>query len=308
MLLSHLSQFVVPSFFSSPLHTALVSSVPYLISIYPDRDTPSQAPPRDQPRRMDQDSQGQSQREPGHFRGSRHRHHPDHSMDSGRRNTCERMWSLQEDGGTRMADSTAPVHCHPMPSCKAKTLQKEWLEKLGALQFVLTLCSGGRRFVWPRTWAIWKHQRDYFPIKLVKTAELPPSQNYVQGSHSHGVMITGAFSNFHTESNDFSRLFPGLQPWTAMMAIFFYVPLFREYIMAGGLRPASRHSLDFVLSQPQRGQAVVIVPGGAQEALYTAQRRHRLELLNRKGFVRLALRHGSAGFSSKVHLEGNPWA
>ncbi|XP_069920577.1 2-acylglycerol O-acyltransferase 3 [Oryctolagus cuniculus] len=243
---------------------------------------------------MDQDSQGQSQREPGHFRGSRHRHHPDHSMDSGRRNTCERMWSLQEDGGTRMADSTAPVHCHPMPSCKAKTLQKEWLEKLGALQFVLTLCSGGRRFVWPRTWAIWKHQRDYFPIKLVKTAELPPSQNYVQGSHSHGVMITGAFSNFHTESNDFSRLFPGLQPWTAMMAIFFYVPLFREYIMAGGLRPASRHSLDFVLSQPQRGQAVVIVPGGAQEALYTAQRRHRLELLNRKGFVRLALRHGAS--------------
>ncbi|XP_002722872.2 2-acylglycerol O-acyltransferase 3-like isoform X1 [Oryctolagus cuniculus] len=251
-------------------------------------------------------------------------------MDSGRRNTCERMWGLQEDGGTRMADSTAPVHCRPMISRKAKTLQKEWLEKLGALQFVLTLYSvpffflllfhllftrlwslsvlymlwlyldrdtpsqGGRRFVWPTTWAIWKYQRDYFPIKLVKTAELPPSQNYVLGSHPHGIMCTGAFSNFLTESNNFSRLFPGLQPWTAMMAIFFYVPLFREYIMAGGLRPASRHSLDFVLSQPQRGQAVVIVPGGAQEALYTARRRHRLELLNRKGFVRLALRHGAS--------------
>lgn len=54
------------------------------------------------------------------------------------------MWGLQEDGGTRMADSTAPVHCRPMISRKAKTLQKEWLEKLGALQFVLTLYSGER--------------------------------------------------------------------------------------------------------------------------------------------------------------------
>ncbi|XP_051693944.1 2-acylglycerol O-acyltransferase 3-like [Oryctolagus cuniculus] len=58
-----------------------------------------------------------------------------------------------------------------------------------------------------------------------------------------------------------------------------------------GLRPVSRHSLDFVLSQPQQGQAVVIVIGGAQEALYTTPGQHSLELLNRKGFVRLALRH-----------------
>nr|XP_051693940.1 2-acylglycerol O-acyltransferase 3-like isoform X2 [Oryctolagus cuniculus] len=233
--------------------------------------------------------------------------------------------AMQAESGTGMADSTASMPCRPV-----KTLQKQWLEKLGALQYVLTLCSvpfnvillfhllftrlwplsvlymmwlyldrhtpsqGGRRFVWPRTWAIWKHQRDYFPIKLVKTAELPPSQNYVLGAHPHGVMCTGAFSNFLTESNDFSRHFPGLQPWIAMMASFFYVPFLREYIMMHGLRPVSRHSLDFVLSQPQRGQAVVIVIGGAQEILYTAPGQHSLELLNRKGFVRLALRHGAS--------------
>uniref|UniRef100_A0A5F9D9R1 Acyltransferase n=1 Tax=Oryctolagus cuniculus TaxID=9986 RepID=A0A5F9D9R1_RABIT len=158
----------------------------------------------------------------------------------------------------------------------------------------VSLPTGGRRFVWPRTWAIWKHQRDYFPIKLVKTAELPPSQNYVLGSHPHGVMCTGAFCNFTTECNDFSQRFPGLQPWLATLAGLFYLPVFRDYIMAGGLRPVSRRSLDFVLSQPQRGQAVVIVIGGAQESLYTAPGWHCLALKKHKGFVRLALRHGAS--------------
>ncbi|XP_062036092.1 2-acylglycerol O-acyltransferase 3-like [Lepus europaeus] len=215
----------------------------------------------------------------------------------------------------------------PVPRRQVKTLQKQWLEELGALHYVLTLCSapffvlllfhllftrlwslsvlymlwiyldrntpsqGGRRWEWPRTWDIWKHQRDYFPIKLVKTAELPPSQNYVLGAHPHGVMCTRAFSNFLTESNNFSRRFLGLQPWIAMMARFFYVPFFREYIMMHGLRPVSLNSLDFVLSQPQRGQAVVIMIGGAQEILYTATGWHCLELRNRRGSVCLALRH-----------------
>lgn len=54
----------------------------------------------------------------------------------------------------------------------------------------------------------------------------------------------------------------------------------------------SRRSLDFILSQPRRGQAVVIMIGGAQESLYALSREHHVILKNRKGFVRLALRHG----------------
>ncbi|XP_051693929.2 2-acylglycerol O-acyltransferase 3 isoform X1 [Oryctolagus cuniculus] len=233
--------------------------------------------------------------------------------------------ALQAEGGTRMADSTSSVPPRPV-----KTLQKQWLEVLGAMHYVLafvvlgpfsivlllfllftrlwslsvfymlwiyldrdTPSQGGRRCEWTRHWRIWKYQRDYFPIKLVKTAELSPSQNYVLGAHPHGIMSTAPFCNFLTECNDFSQRFPGLQPWVATLAGIFYVPVFRDYIMLSGLRPASRHSLDFVLSQPQRGQVVVIVIGGVQESLYTAPGRHCLELLNRKGFVRLALRHGA---------------
>uniref|UniRef100_U3KM90 Acyltransferase n=1 Tax=Oryctolagus cuniculus TaxID=9986 RepID=U3KM90_RABIT len=145
--------------------------------------------------------------------------------------------------------------------------------------------AGGHRSAWVRDWSA---GAEAAPLK---TAELPPNRNYVLGAHPHGAMSTGAFSNFVTESNNFPWLFPGLQPWIATLTRVFYVPFFREYIMMHGLRPVSRHSLDFVLSQPQQGQAVVIVIGGAQEALYTTPGQHSLELLNRKGFVRLALRH-----------------
>ncbi|XP_004587246.1 2-acylglycerol O-acyltransferase 3-like [Ochotona princeps] len=218
------------------------------------------------------------------------------------------------------------------PPCRAtKTLQKRRLEALGALHYVLafwllapfsivlfiymlftrlwfltvlylmwiyldrdTPSQGGRRNDSTRHWEIWKHQRDYFPIKLVKTAELPPNQNYVLGAHPHGIMTTAPFCNILTECNSFSRRFPGLQPWIATLAGIFYIPVFRDYIMLIGLRPASRHSLDFVLSQPQMGKAVVITIGGVREALYTAPGRHCLKLLNRKGFIRLALRHGAS--------------
>ncbi|XP_069920012.1 2-acylglycerol O-acyltransferase 3-like [Oryctolagus cuniculus] len=223
-----------------------------------------------------------------------------------------------------MADSTSS-----MPPRPVKTLQKQWLEALGAMHYVLafvvlvpfsvflllfllftrlwslsvlymlwiyldrdTPSQGGRRWEWTRHWRIWKHQRDYFPIKLVKTAELPPSQNYVLGAHPHGVMCTGTFSNFLTECNDFSQLFPGLQPWIATLTRVFYIPIFRDYIMLSGLRPVSRQSLDFVLSLPQRGQAMVIMIGGGKELLSTAPGRHLVKLHDRKGFVRLALRHG----------------
>ena len=54
----------------------------------------------------------------------------------------------------------------------------------------------------------------------------------------------------------------------------------------------NHQSLDFALSEQQLGRAVVIVVGGANEALHAIPGEHCLTLRNRKGFVRLALRHG----------------
>lgn len=71
---------------------------------------------------------------------------------------------------------------------------------------------GGRRSNFMRKLRIWKYFRDYFPITLIKTAELDPSKNYVFGYHPHGILCAGAFCNFATEATDFSSVFPGITP------------------------------------------------------------------------------------------------
>ncbi|XP_033026071.1 2-acylglycerol O-acyltransferase 3 [Lacerta agilis] len=152
--------------------------------------------------------------------------------------------------------------------------------------------TGGRRIDWMRRWRVWELHRDYFPIKLVKTAELPPTRNYVLGSHPHGIICAGAFSATCTEATGFSRTFPGLRPSLAVLAGLFYLPVYRDYMMSLGAVPVNKSSLDFLLSGPP-GHAVVIVVGGAAESLDCAPGEQRVRLHGRRGFVRLALQHGA---------------
>uniref|UniRef100_A0A3B3CQS0 Monoacylglycerol O-acyltransferase 3a n=1 Tax=Oryzias melastigma TaxID=30732 RepID=A0A3B3CQS0_ORYME len=94
-----------------------------------------------------------------------------------------------------------------------------------------TPSSGGRRSQWVRSWTVWEHFRDYFPLKLIKTVDLDPAKNYIFGFHPHGVLVAGGFGNFCTEATGFSRLFPGLRPHLLMLPFWFRVPFFRDYIM-----------------------------------------------------------------------------
>nr|XP_019795946.1 2-acylglycerol O-acyltransferase 3-like [Tursiops truncatus] len=68
--------------------------------------------------------------------------------------------------------------------------------------------QGGRRseWIWNRT--VWKHLRDYYPIRLVKTVELAPDPNYGLVSHPRGIKIIGTFCNFSTESTGFLPAVP----------------------------------------------------------------------------------------------------
>ncbi|XP_029805230.1 2-acylglycerol O-acyltransferase 3 [Suricata suricatta] len=154
--------------------------------------------------------------------------------------------------------------------------------------------QGGRSFRFTRHWTIWKQLRDYYPVKLVKTAELPSDRNYVLGSHPHGIMCVGTLCNLLTEANDVSKYFPGIRISSAGLNSLFYFPIYRDYIMSYGVCSVNRRSLDFSLSQPQHGKAMVIMVGGAHEALYAIPGQHHVILRNRKGFVRLALRHGAS--------------
>ncbi|KAK9525212.1 hypothetical protein VZT92_017534 [Zoarces viviparus] len=156
-----------------------------------------------------------------------------------------------------------------------------------------TPTCGGRRSQWVRSWGMWEFFRDYFPLTLVKTVDLDPKKNYIFGFHPHGVLVAGAFGNFCTEATGFSRLFPGLRSHLLMLPFWFRVPLFRDYIMCGGLVSSSKSSLSHLVSRPSGGNVAVIAVGGAPEALDARPGALTLQVLNRKGFIKLALKHGA---------------
>ncbi|EGW14770.1 2-acylglycerol O-acyltransferase 2 [Cricetulus griseus] len=154
--------------------------------------------------------------------------------------------------------------------------------------------QGGRPIQFFRRLVIWKYMKDYFPVSLVKTAELDPSRNYIAGFHPHGVLAAGAFVNLCTESTGFTSLFPGIRPYLMMLTLWFRAPFFRDYIMCGGLVTSEKESAGHILTRKGGGNLLAIIIGGSQEALDARPGAYRLLLKNRKGFVRLALIHGAA--------------
>ncbi|XP_027541949.1 2-acylglycerol O-acyltransferase 1 isoform X2 [Neopelma chrysocephalum] len=121
-----------------------------------------------------------------------------------------------------------------------------------------TPCAGGRRSQWVRSWTVWKYFREYFPIHLIKTSDLNPNHNYLLGFHPHGVLVAGAFGNFCT-----------------------------------GMVSASKESVSYVLNKEGGGHASVIVIGGAEESLNAHPGSLTLNILKRKGFIKMALKHGA---------------
>lgn len=152
---------------------------------------------------------------------------------------------------------------------------------------------GNRRTVFVRSWKVWTHFRNYFPVKLVKTAELDPKKNYVMGCHPHGIMCVGGFVSFSTSSCGFEELYPGMRSWLAILAGLFRLPLFREYLLYAGLAPVSKPSLENLLTRSGKGNAVVIVIGGAEESLFAIPGVNVVVMRQRKGFVRVALEFGA---------------
>ncbi|KFV58773.1 2-acylglycerol O-acyltransferase 2 [Tyto alba] len=148
--------------------------------------------------------------------------------------------------------------------------------------------KGGRRIHTIRNSVVWRYMRDYFPITMVKTAELDPRQNYLMGFHPHGVLAAGAFLNFCTEASG-----PGITPHLMMLSLWFRIPFFRDYLMSGGLVSSDKESASYVLQKPEGGNMLAIIVGGAQEALDARPGSCTLLLKNRKGFVRLAIEHGT---------------
>lgn len=161
----------------------------------------------------------------------------------------------------------------------------------------------------------WHAFGDYFPLTLVKTAQIDPDGKYIFGYHPHGVISVGAFGSFATEGartldlspealkegepdaasrtvRGFSSLFPGIEVRLVTLAINFRVPLLREYILSFGALCADRRSFRSTLARGT-GSAIAVVVGGAEESTETRAGEIVLVLEKRKGFVREAMAAGA---------------
>eukprot|EP00929_Paragymnodinium_shiwhaense_P021455 TRINITY_DN13993_c0_g1_i1.p1 TRINITY_DN13993_c0_g1~~TRINITY_DN13993_c0_g1_i1.p1 ORF type:complete len:468 (+),score=103.62 TRINITY_DN13993_c0_g1_i1:85-1404(+) len=142
---------------------------------------------------------------------------------------------------------------------------------------------------------LWSWFADYFPVELRKMdpdTEFDPKNVYLFGYHPHGVISVGCFVNFASSVTGFDKLFPGLSMHPATLRFNFNMPFFREVLIRMGCISVSAGSIKHVLSSGP-GSAVIVVPGGAAEALDARPGVHELTLKKRSGFFRIALQHGA---------------
>ncbi|RDW77139.1 hypothetical protein BP6252_05192 [Coleophoma cylindrospora] len=145
---------------------------------------------------------------------------------------------------------------------------------------------------------VWSLFASYFPARLHRTQELPPTRKYIFGYHPHGIISHGAFAAFSTEALGFSQLFPGIKNTLLTLDSNFRIPFYRDYALAMGLASVSKESCENLLSRggPNKegmGRAITIVIGGARESLDAQPYSLRLVLQRRKGFVKMAIRTGA---------------
>ncbi|XP_011703074.1 PREDICTED: 2-acylglycerol O-acyltransferase 2-A-like [Wasmannia auropunctata] len=163
-----------------------------------------------------------------------------------------------------------------------------------------TCNRGGRSELWTRLTKNNISLRlfcNYFPIKLVKTVDLDPKKSYLFICVPHGILPMGAMGLI-SDVLDCKKLFPGLDMRGITMDQHFKIPIFREYFYSLGLCASNVESLRYLLStspkSPYTGRATILAVGGAAEALESIPGTYRVLVKKRKGFVKLALQHGTS--------------
>ncbi|KYQ51298.1 2-acylglycerol O-acyltransferase 1 [Trachymyrmex zeteki] len=165
-----------------------------------------------------------------------------------------------------------------------------------------TCHSGGRSEIqWTRMVrnnVFWRYFCNYFPLKLVKTVDLDPKKSYFFVCVPHGILSIGIIGSFATDVLDCKKLFPGLEIRLITLDQHFKIPLFREYPYFLGSCASSVRSIKYLLSTPPKdpytGKATVLIVGGASESMESTPGTYRVIIKRRKGFVKLALKYGTA--------------
>ena len=151
----------------------------------------------------------------------------------------------------------------------------------------------GRPLAWLRTSALFRAAASFFPAAV----HVVPGATYKEGSpylfcvHPHGVLSVGVITGLAWRPAGLDAPPAPVDYRVATIALHWWVPLWRDFVLAMGFVDASRASLAALLAS---GRSAVIVVGGAAEALLSAPSNSDIVLRRRRGFVRLALETGAA--------------
>ena len=150
--------------------------------------------------------------------------------------------------------------------------------------------TGKRVSSWIKSCPIWKIVKWYFGLSVVAPyGKLDPRKQYVIGAHPHGFLPVGTMVNLlSTITNVDGVVLNGVQVRTLAASFCFYIPIYRDLILGGGVIDAARYNAKRAL---ENGLSIALVPGGATEALYAGK--NTLVLRKRHGFIRLALESGA---------------
>ena len=134
----------------------------------------------------------------------------------------------------------------------------------------------------------WLAAHDYAMLEVRRTAKLDPSRQYFFAWFPHAILVLSRISVY---GGIFERLFPGVQHRTLGATPMFYFPFCRDFSMWMGAVDAGKRTAAKVL---QAGYSLMVFPGGSREIFTTDPNSTDVTfVLNcRKGFVKLALKHG----------------
>lgn len=147
----------------------------------------------------------------------------------------------------------------------------------------------GRAWDWFRMHWFWKYGHEYLNLRMIRTAALDAGKQYIFGWHPHGILI---LSRLAVYGGVFEQFFPGVEARTLGATPMFYWPGAREVSLWNGAVDAGAKSAERVL---KAGMSLIVYPGGSREIFKTDERSTdtELELSHRRGFVRLAMAHGT---------------
>ncbi|KAJ3665002.1 hypothetical protein Zmor_000524 [Zophobas morio] len=154
---------------------------------------------------------------------------------------------------------------------------------------------GGRSLSWIQKNKVWSYPTAYYPVNLALAPgfNLDPKRNYLFCFFPHGIIPNAIYVGLTSGACEFQRMYPQFQVQIALLRILLFTPFWREVLMGMGLVSCTAKSLNHLLSRPEGGRIVLLSPGGAMEAYYGRPQKYTFLIKDRKGFIKMALRHGS---------------